>query len=597
LVAVVLGLLGVGSVGGPGLAQESRDFEVVVVGAEPEGVAAALAAARSGVEVLLLERRDGPGGLFTYGWLNTFDLNYAPGGKGELVTRGIFAEVFREAGGSSFDVEHMRRLLAGFLRREPGLVVRYGALSVAPVLDESGALVAVRAVWPQRTYQFRARVFIDATADADLAAAAGVPWTYGGEDYGADEALPATLIFKLDGVDWAEVQGALSRDGKPYTGADSVSAWGFGDQMQHYRPGHPRLRIPDLNLGRQKDGSVLVNGLQISGVNGLDSASHREAYELARQEIPAIVSFMRSRLPGFARVHLLGVAPELYIRETRHIRGEYTLTVDDVLGNRYFPDQIGVGSYPVDLKRPTALGKPLMYSLPFRCLVPQKVDNLLVVGRSASFTSLAAGSARVVPVGMVAGQAAGVAAAVAVLENVTPRQIVRDARLMEQLQNRLRLQGAYLPRFDLKHAAADHWAYPAVRELQALGLVAGGYDNNYRLDEPMVAVSFSWLARSAFGLRHPEAPLPPPDRLPVPAEKRPVRLAEAGDFLDRLLNWYRPGQEVTFNPTHARLRGLAPGAPLTRAQAYTLLAEALMLDRSLGPGPGSAARPGLDGYR
>jgi hypothetical protein len=547
----------------------------VVVGAEPEGVAAALAAARSGAEVLLLERRPGPGGLYTYGWLNTFDLNYAPGSGRDLVTRGIFLEIYREAGGSSFDVEHLRRVFERLLSREPNIEARYGVASLSPVVDGSGALVAVRVRWRGETREVRARAFVDATADADLAAAAGVPWTYGGQDHGAAEALPATLIFRLGGVDWKEVQKALNRDPSPYTGADAVSAWGFGSQMRHYRPSHPRLRIPDLNLGRQRDGTVLVNGLQILGVNGLDLASYREGYELARRELPAIVAFMRSHLPGFGRAELLGVAPELYIRETRHIRGEYTLTVDDVLGNRYFPDQIGVGSYPVDLKRPTALGKPLMYSLPFRCLVPQRVDNLLVAGRSASFTSLAAGSARVVPVGVVAGQAAGVAAAMAAKEGVTPRQIARDPSLLEELQNRLRLQGAYLPVFRLRHAVADHWAYPAVRELQRLGLVAGGYDNRYHLEESLKGGTFMWLARRAFALEKPEAEPPVKEWLPALPEDRPVQFGPAVRFLGRLLGWYAPDRHGEFLPTHPRLRRLAPSQPLNRAQAYTLIVEAL----------------------
>ncbi|MGB9920034.1 MAG: FAD-dependent oxidoreductase [Moorellales bacterium] len=577
LLAVGLVLLGArwepGAASGPSATPE--DFQVVVVGAEPEGIAAALAAARSGAEVLLLERRPGPGGLYTYGWLNTFDLNYAPGSERELVTRGIFMEFFREAGGSSFDVEHLRRVFERLLRQEPGIEARYGVARIEPVVDDAARLVAVRVRWQGETREIRARAFVDATADADLAAAAGVPWTYGGRDHGSAEALPATLVFRLGGVDWQEVQKALNRDASPYTGADAVSAWGFGSQMGHYRPSHPRLRLPDLNLGRQRDGTVLVNGLQIRGVNGLDPDSCREAYELAQRELPAIVAFMRSHLPGFGRAELLGVAPELYIRETRHIRGEYTLTVDDVLGNRYFPDQIGVGSYPVDLKRPVALGKPLMYSLPFRCLVPQRIDNLLVVGRSASFTSLAAGSARVVPVGVVAGQAAGVAAAMAAREGVTPRQIARDPSLLEELQNRLRLQGAYLPVFRLKHAVAGHWAYPAVRELQRLGLVAGGYDNRYYLEDSLKGGTFMWLARTAFALRHPEAEPPPEAWLPSLPEDRPVQFGPAARYLGRLLDWYAPGHRRGFVPAHPRLRALAPDQDLNRAQAYTLIVEAL----------------------
>ena len=113
----------------------------------------------------------------------------------------------------------------------------------------------------------------------------------------------------------------------------------------------------------------------------------------------------------FKHVEFVETAERLYVRETRHIMGEYRLTITDVLENRDHGDRIAHGSYPVDIQPSgpndlgNVIGKPAIYSIPFRCLVPLKIDNLLVVGRSASYDSLAHGSARVVPVGMAVGEA------------------------------------------------------------------------------------------------------------------------------------------------------------------------------------------------
>ncbi|MBC7335968.1 MAG: hypothetical protein H5U01_06815, partial [Clostridia bacterium] len=133
-------------------------------------------------------------------------------------------------------------------------------------------------------------------------------------------------------------------------------------------------------------------------------------------------------------------------------------------------------------------------------------------------------------------------------------------------------QGAYLPAFSLAHPVADHWAYPAVRELQRLGLVAAGYRNDYRLEEQISAASFANLAQAAFRRTFPDAKLPPPARKSPPEEK--LALGRAREIVARLLGHYRPAAPP-FRPEHVRLRQRADSALLTRAEAYQLAAEAL----------------------
>ena len=159
--------------------------------------------------------------------------------------------------------------------------------------------------------------------------------------------------------------------------------------------------------------------------------------------------------------------------------------------NRDQWDKIAIGSYPVDVQPTltqtygTVVGAPDRYGVPFRCLIPLEVDNLLVVGRSASYTSLAAGSARVIPLGMAEGEAAGVAAAYSIRNNVDFRTMSKDADIIKQIQNTLKLQGAYLEDFYLPEPVMSHWAYPGVKVLRSLGILDGGYTNDYQLDAPL----------------------------------------------------------------------------------------------------------------
>lgn len=553
-------------------------YDVVVIGAEPEGIAAAIGAARAGASVLLLEKRDRPGGLYTYGWLNQFDMNYGP--AGQLLTRGVFEEFYRRMGGTSFDVGLANQVFKSMLDAEKNICVLYSIGSIQPEVDSNGCLSAVLASTPNGYRRFEARIFVDATQDADIAAAAGVPYTIGGQDYGMNETMAATLVFKLVGVKWDSVRWTLRNDNDPFTSSDENSAWGFWSNLRSYQPSDPRLRVRGLNLGRQLTGSIMVNALSIFGVDGTDPASYRQGYDLAVRELPRIVAYLNQYVPCFAEAQLSAWAPELYVRETRHIQGEYILSINDVLGNRYFPDQIGVASYPVDIQATNpsnygwAYGKPKMYSIPIRCLVPLRVENLLVCGRSASYSSLAAGSARVVPVGMVAGQAAGVTAAVSVLKGVSPRTLIRTPNYVKRVQGILLEQGAYLPEFNLSHAAAGHWAYPAVKQLQQLGLVQGAYNNQYPLDKCTTVQSFNNIVRAAFSRSYPTIPNPPEDLLP-PGTAGPVTMGQAVDTLTLLLQYYSSHADEPFRPASSKLRDLSVTTTLTNAQVYTMLCEAL----------------------
>ena len=464
-------------------------YHVIVVGGEPEGVAAALAAARNGMKTLLLERGDCLGGLMTLGMLNFLDMNHGPGN--ELLTRGVFKE-FNDALGNAFDIEEAK---AWFMRKceaEPNLTVSLDTRFVSPLM-EGDSITGVKVSRGGTEESIRSLIVIDATTDADVAAASGVPYTTGGEDYGAVDTLQGvTLVFEVAGVDWNRVTNYLRNDGNAGTGADGVAAWGYGAEAMKYKPTDAGMRYRGPNMARQKDGNVLLNALIIFGVDALDPESYARGIERGLSEIPHIVKFMQENFVGFENASFTDAAERLYVRETRHIQGEYRLTITDVLENRDHWDRIGHGSYPVDIQ-PTSpdnygnvIGAPDIYSIPFRCLVPLKVEGLLVAGRSASYDSIPHGSARVIPIGMVAGEACGTAASQAISEGVTVRELSADVDAVKRLQSQLIKQGAYLKQYDPpRMKVMDHWAYSGVVVMRELGLTEGGYNNDYRLENEL----------------------------------------------------------------------------------------------------------------
>lgn len=470
-------------------------YHVIVAGGEPEGVAAALSAARNGMRTLLVEEADALGGLMTLGMLNFLDMNHGP--DGELLTRGVFQEFYKDMG-NAFDVEEAKAWFLKKCQAEPNLTVLLNTEILEPVM-EGKTIAGLKVKEPggdgQRVEKvYRSLAVIDATVDADVAAAAGVPYTVGGEDYGqADTLQGVTLVFEVSGLDWDAVASYLKNDDNASTGADSVSAWGYGKEALNYVSQDGNMRFRGPNIARQKNGNVLLNALLIFGVDALDEESKAEGIRRGEAEIPYLIEFMRENFVGFENVEYVDHAPRLYVRETRHIEGEYRLTITDVLENRDHWDRVGHGSYPVDVQ-PTGpdnygnvIGAPDIYSIPFRCLVPLEIDQLLVAGRGASYNSLPHGSARVIPVGMVTGEACGVAAAWSVNHEESFREMTQNKEAVQWMQDTLKKQGAYLVEYDPpRMAVMDHWAYPGVVVMRELCMTEGGYSNDYNLDKEVV---------------------------------------------------------------------------------------------------------------
>jgi len=553
---------------GLGLAQ----YDLVVYGATPQGVTTAVAAAQEGLKVLLLEPGRGVGGVLTQGWLATLDLAKDKEG---LLQRGLFLDFYRRIGEeASFDVKRAEEALLAMLR-EAGVELRLEA-PLDRVEVDGGTVVALAT--PGGLFQ--APYFVDATDTAELAFRAGASFTLGREDTGLDRrSMAATLVFRLEGVPWGAVFLALNYEGqvrRTGAGAWGRSGWGFGELVRGYVPSDPsRYALRGLNLSRQDDGSLLVNALLLFGVEGADPLSLERKRVEAALEAERVVAYLRGKDPLlFGTAHLAGVAPSLYIRESRHLKALYRLKAEEVLLGRTFPDAVALGGYPLDGQvyfpgeTPYLLGTPAPYGVPFRSLVPRELRNLLVVSQAAGFDSAAAFSARVVPLQMALGEAAGVAAALlrkapqAGLTKVPLadfHELAASGQALEALRKRLAQRGARLSSPEGGRVEVERPGYREAVVLLRRGLFAGPYylKGSLGLSEPVLLGDFLANLEHYYRAKGPE------ERLRVVLKAREL-------FREEL---QKPLKRLTLNQLLQALgEGRLSGAdPVTRGEAALLL--------------------------
>jgi len=469
-------------------------YDVIVVGSDPEGIAAAIGSARSGAKTLLLGKEDGPGGLLTYGMLNTLDMSRSE--ESGLLTRGVFEEFYNAIGSTeSFDVERAKKIFTELIEKEERLEYRKSQKFIAPILEDKTIIGVKMEDINGNKYDVLGKRIIDATQDGDVCAASGVPYYIGSEDINVTGNMAATLVIKVGGVNWKDIESDINKyrweTSDKDTGFNKSTAWGFGKWCyDKYNPIHKNMQLRGPNFGLQDDGTILINALQIFDVDGLNEESKENAIKLGTEEASNVVEHLRKIMPSFKDAYLVGVADELYIRETRHIVGEYTLLATDVIGNRNFADKIAMSSYPVDIQATSKsntgyiIGKPIQYSIPLGCVIPKEIDNLFIVSKAASYSSVAAGSARVVPTGMAVGEASGIAAVYSITKNVTPRELLskNNRSKIRELQDILKNQNVYLNDKVYGDPNGRVEGYDKIKKLVNLGMLAGGYTNNFFLD-------------------------------------------------------------------------------------------------------------------
>lgn len=448
--------------------------DVLVVGGGPGGIAAAISAARYGARTTLVERFGFLGGNLTAGLVGPCMTSYSLDGETQLI-RGVFEEMVNrmeaiggaahprnfpagspEAGFISygharvtpFDPE-TAKFVALDMVREAGVQLRLHTF-VADAIVEDGAVTGVVAASKSGLEALKAQITIDCSADADVAARAGAAFEKGRTEDGLLQ--PMTLFFRVKNVNNAVVEEYVTTHPTDFRPFETLVREGRESG---------EFPIPRKGIGMYRTGEEGVWRINTTRLHRLDGTSVEDLTQgeiAGREQVKAILAFMRKRLPGFENAELLDTASMVGVRETRRIVGEYQLNMDDLGSGREFEDVIALCGYPVDIHSPTddsggtdgKLPVANIYQIPYRSLVPKEMNGLLVAGRSLSATHEAQSAVRVMPPVFAMGQAAGTAAALAIEYGTEPRAIP-----VPQLQEMLVRQKAYLgEKYERKPAGA-----------------------------------------------------------------------------------------------------------------------------------------------
>ena len=439
-----------------------KEVDVLVVGGGPAGIMAALGAAEKGLRVMLVENNAFVGGNLAIGLPILGFLSQ----KGEPIIKGLPQKLIDRLKALGAASEHQRCPLHVSITIIDPEVVKTTALEM---LLEAGVEVLFRSMFSDaivengtirgcifqekgRREAVLAKQVIDCTGDGDVAFSAGVP-TEKGDSQGGMQ--PPTLMFRLDNVDTDKLRRHIADEPDNYQ-MDFIPPEYFGKNSRFITVGLRNLiekaRADGISIPTDRTiiitgirkGEAWINMTRVKETDGSDSHSLTRAEIIARQQIAGINHYLKHYVPGFEDSRLSLVSPFIGIRESRRVVAKYMLNRDDVLACRHFEDAIAVGSYPIDIHRPSDNDCTLewcgdCYDIPYRSLVPQNVENLLIAGRCIGVTHEAMASTRVMSTCMALGEAAGRAAAQCILEGTSPSSLD-----VQKLRQTLRDRGAYL---------------------------------------------------------------------------------------------------------------------------------------------------------
>jgi len=442
----------------------AMEVDVAVVGGGPAGIIAALAARRAGADALLIERHGHLGGLLTGGFVTKPQAPVVGGIPEELFeraaklggARGNLRYRLRDGTHTYFmspvDPETIKQVALEMME-EAGVKLLLHSLVVG-LLTEDNKVNGLLVENKSGRQAILADVMVDASGDADVVHYSGAPHTVGRTADGVTQ--PMTMMFRMGNVDLRRLVDYAKNNLDDFTFTYfpdteapmpvdaqrlNIVLEGFW-KLQKKAAEEIGYQIPRDGLNVKAGlgtGDVFINATRVTNGLSIDAQDLTKAEIGVRRQVHECVDFLVKYVPGFEESYLMDTPSEIGARESRRITGEYTLTIDDIIERKTFDDVVAKGYGVIDIHEPGGTGLRFdaieEYQIPYRCLVPQKVDGLLVAGRCISCDHESLGTVRTIPTCMYTGQAAGVAAAVSARHKTLPRNLnVRDIQnsLVEQ---------------------------------------------------------------------------------------------------------------------------------------------------------------------
>lgn len=396
-------------------------YEVIVAGSGPAGIAAAVMSARQGAKTLLIEWQGCVGGVSTAGLMSHFAGRADSKLYKEMLDSAAKKNYF-DCGEINVIDPEMLKITYYEMLTDAGVDVLLYSL-ITDTVKEGDKVIGVVTQGKEGLCTYYADVVIDCTGDGDVAYKSGVEYELGNNG----QMQPATLMFKVAGVNMDTAVFPESFETTVMTEKGELQA--LAKELLPDPAGHVLLYKSTI------PGIVTCNMTNCIGVNGTKSTDMTRAEMECRKQIIPIINFLRQYVPGYEKCYCISSASLIGIRETRHFKGEYTITKEDILEARVFEDWVVKDAhFNFDVHNMTGSGldktgaqknftQEKGYTIPYRCLVPQKVDGLLLCGRNISGTHMAHSNFRVMPICFAMGEAAGIAAAQAVKNNTQPRNI------------------------------------------------------------------------------------------------------------------------------------------------------------------------------
>lgn len=399
--------------------------DVLVLGSGPAGFAAAYTAAKNGAKVILVEQGGDVGGISTSGLMSHWTGSCGSPLYWEILQRSADKNEGEHKGVITIfiDPEKLKTLYMEMLSQAQVQLMLY-TFAFDTICDGDKVLGATVLNKSGQT-DIYAKVTIDATGDGDIAARAGAEFVLGRES--DNKMQPATLMFKVGGVDYSRAVFLGAFEDTYETEKGELQA--LGRQHIPYPAGHV------LTMRTTLPGIVTCNMTNVLDIDGTNAEDLTRATLTCRQQMDDIVRFLREFVPGYENCFIVSSASLIGIRETRHFKGKYTITRDDIWQAKVFDDYVVKDAYfNFDVHNITGAGldetgvqyeftQKKGYTIPYGCLLPVKTENLLLCGRNISGTHMAHSNFRAMPICVGTGEAAGAAAAIAVRQNCAPSEV------------------------------------------------------------------------------------------------------------------------------------------------------------------------------